>query len=55
MWSDLGKPAFYILGNISRNSITKSNLNTLLVVADRLVLAAINIRSNLLTANLVNG
>ena len=56
MWPDLGKPAFYTLGNISRNSISKSNSNTLLVVAGRLVLAAINIlRSNLLTANLING
>ena len=55
MWPDLGKPAFYTLGNILRNYISKSNSNTLLVVAGRLVLAAINIHSNLLTANLVNG
>ena len=55
MWPDLGKPAFYTLGNILRNSISKSNSNTLLVVAGHLVLAAINIHSNLLTANLVNG
>ena len=55
MWPDLGNPAFYTLGNILRNSISKSNSNTLLVVAGCLVLAAINIHSNLLTANLVNG
>ena len=55
MWPDLGKPVFYTLCNTSRNSISKSNSNMLLVVAGRLVLAAINIRSNLLTANLVNG
>ena len=55
MWPDLGKPAFYTLGNILRNSISKSNSNTLLVVAGHLVLAAINIHSYILTANLVNG
>ena len=45
MWPDLGKPAFYTLGNTLRNSISKSNSNTLLVVAGRLLFAAINISS----------